>query len=128
MPGTPSRPLIYQEFTRGFNAKMRFVVGGIQFPRTSEKPPASTVLAGGFCLRYATKALDMSNSWMLLDLDELVLARAQADLLGMRDARAPVGVGMRDAEGVLGLLALQMLVVVLHLGGAISELGVGQRL
>ena len=35
---------------------------------------------------------------------------------------------MRDAEGVLGLLALQMLVVVLHLGRAIGELGVGQRL
>ena len=35
---------------------------------------------------------------------------------------------MRDAEGILGLLALQMLVVVLHLGGAIGELGVGQRL
>ena len=65
---------------------------------------------------------------MLLDLNELVLARAQADLLGMRDARAPVGVGMRDAEGILGLLALQMLVVMLHLGRAIGELGVGQRL
>ena len=35
---------------------------------------------------------------------------------------------MRDAEGILGLLALQMLVVVLHLGRAIGELGVGQRL
>ena len=35
---------------------------------------------------------------------------------------------MRDAEGVLGLLALQMLVVMLHLGRAIGELGVGQRL
>ena len=35
---------------------------------------------------------------------------------------------MRDAEGVLGLLALQMLVVMLHLGGAVGELGVGQRL
>ena len=46
----------------------------------------------------------------------------------MRDARAPVGVGMRDAEGVLGLLALQMLVVMLHLGRAIGEFGVGQRL
>ena len=46
----------------------------------------------------------------------------------MRDARAPVGVGMRDAEGILGLLALQMLVVMLHLGGAVGELGVGQRL
>ena len=35
---------------------------------------------------------------------------------------------MRDAEGILGLLALQMLVVVLHLGRAIGKLGVGQRL
>ena len=35
---------------------------------------------------------------------------------------------MRDAEGILGLLALQMLVVMLHLGGAVGELGVGQRL
>ena len=35
---------------------------------------------------------------------------------------------MRDAEGILGLLALQMLVVMLHLGRAIGELGVGQRL
>ena len=35
---------------------------------------------------------------------------------------------MRDAEGILGLLALQILVVVLHLGRAIGELGVGQRL
>ena len=46
----------------------------------------------------------------------------------MRDARAPVGVGMRDAEGVVRLLALQMLVIVLHLGGAVGKLGVGQRL
>ena len=65
---------------------------------------------------------------MLFDLDELVLARAQADLLGMRDARAPVGVGMRDAEGILGLLALQMLVIMLHLGRAVGKLGVRQRL
>ena len=35
---------------------------------------------------------------------------------------------MRDAEGILGLLALQMLVVVLHLGGAVGKLGVRQRL
>ena len=35
---------------------------------------------------------------------------------------------MRDAEGVTRLLALQMLVVMLHLGRAIGELGVGQRL
>ena len=31
-------------------------------------------------------------------------------------------------KGSLGLLALQMLVVMLHLGGAVGELGVGQRL
>lgn len=65
---------------------------------------------------------------MLFDLDELVLARAQADLLGMRDARAPVGVGMCDAEGILGLLALQTLVIMLHLGRAVGKLGVRQRL
>lgn len=46
----------------------------------------------------------------------------------MRDARAPVGVGMRDAEGVARLLALQMLVVMLHLGRAVGKLGVRQRL
>ncbi len=46
----------------------------------------------------------------------------------MRDARAPVGVGMRDAEGILGLLALQMLVIMLHLGRAVGKLGVRQRL
>ena len=85
------------------------------------------MLAGGFCQRYATKALSLSNSQALFNLDELVLARAQADFLGMRDARAPIGVGMRDAEGVTRLLALQMLVIVLHLGRAIGELGVGQR-
>lgn len=38
---------------------------------------------GGFCSTNATKALVLSNSQALLDLDELVLARAQADLLGM---------------------------------------------
>ena len=43
----------------------------------------SIVLAGGFCSTYATKALVLSNRQVLLDLDELVLARAQADLLGM---------------------------------------------
>ena len=43
----------------------------------------SIVLAGGFCSAYATKALVLSNRQVLLDLDELVLARAQADLLGM---------------------------------------------
>ena len=31
MPGTPSRPLFYQEFIRGFVAKNRFVIGGIRF-------------------------------------------------------------------------------------------------
>ena len=35
---------------------------------------------------------------------------------------------MRDAEGILGLLALQMLVIMLHLGRAVGKLGVRQRL
>ena len=43
----------------------------------------SVVLAGGFCTTYTTKALDLSISLAPFDLDELVLARAQADLLGM---------------------------------------------
>ena len=57
----PMPPLVLQEefaafvaqvnksqFIWGFVAKKRLVVDGIRFSRTSEKPPVSAVLAGGF--------------------------------------------------------------------------------
>ncbi|MDD6859750.1 MAG: hypothetical protein PUD49_03785, partial [Collinsella sp.] len=62
MSGTPSRPNFYQQFIRGFVAKNALWSAVFDFPRTSEKPPVSAVLAGGFCSNYATKALILSNS------------------------------------------------------------------
>lgn len=58
----PTRPQFYQQFIRGFVAKNALWSAVFDFPRTSEKPPVSAVLAGGFCSNYATKALVLSNS------------------------------------------------------------------
>ena len=69
--------------------------------------------------QWKTKAL-----LPLLDLDELVVVRTEADLLAVLDHRAPVGVGMRHVEVVVRAVlghATSGVELIAHLG----ELSVG---
>lgn len=58
----PRRVFLGNKQRLGFVAKNALWSAVFDFPRTSEKPPVSAVLAGGFCSNYATKALVLSNS------------------------------------------------------------------
>ena len=58
----PRRVFLGNKQRLGFVAKTPCGRRYSTFPRTSEKPPVSAVLASGFCSNYATKALILSNS------------------------------------------------------------------
>ena len=58
----PRRVFLGNKQRLGFVAKNALWSAVFDFPCTSEKPPVSAVLAGGFCSNYATKALILSNS------------------------------------------------------------------
>ena len=64
---------------------------------------------------------------LLFDLDELIFAGTETDLFGVSDAGTPIGVGVRDAEGIMSLITVQVLVLMPHLLRALGKHGVRKR-
>ena len=73
-----------------------------------------------------SSSVRLSAAPRLLDINQLVVARAQPDLLAVLDHGAPVGVRVREVE-VIVLAALRDAALGLQLGLHVRELGVGQR-
>ena len=68
-----------------------------------------------------------AGSVLLFDLDELIFAGTKTDLFGVSDAGTPIGIGVRDAEGIMRLVTVQMLVFMPHLLRALGKHGVRKR-
>ena len=64
---------------------------------------------------------------LLFDLDELIFAGTETDLFGVSDAGTPIGIGMRNAEGIMRLITVQVLVFMSHLLRALGKHGVRKR-